>query len=387
MMHQVPPRRPHPGFTLIELLVVIAIIAILAAILFPVFARAREKARHNTCMSNQRQIALSIVMWAQDHGETLPSADTVWQDLNLTPKLLACPSKTARTGYVYVAALGGMKMGEISAPTKVHVIGDGVKKSSGPVNTLAGVQDWDYRHSNKLVVAYLDGHVAVTGDQLEPFPLLVTHDLYWWLRADKHYRPNNADKWYAYQHNTGKATVSTDWVRTLSAETMNGFPCISMPGNANMYDYGNLFWPDADRTLVIAFRPKVVTAGWLINTGPGNAIRLNAGNLEVGGRPTDADATYSWSTGIPVTINECHYCIATWSRGEGVSLRLDNVEPAVTDPNILGFNNYITVYIGGDGGSRFNGDIAELILFKRLLKRNELELLHTYLTAKYGIPA
>jgi prepilin-type N-terminal cleavage/methylation domain-containing protein len=55
------------GFTLIELLVVIAIIAILAAILFPVFARAREKARQTTCTSNQRQIAASILMWSQDH--------------------------------------------------------------------------------------------------------------------------------------------------------------------------------------------------------------------------------------------------------------------------------------------------------------------------------
>ncbi len=52
------------GFTLIELLVVIAIIAILAAILFPVFARAREKARQTTCTSNQRQIAASIAMYA-----------------------------------------------------------------------------------------------------------------------------------------------------------------------------------------------------------------------------------------------------------------------------------------------------------------------------------
>ncbi|MEI6521594.1 MAG: prepilin-type N-terminal cleavage/methylation domain-containing protein, partial [bacterium] len=57
------------GFTLIELLVVIAIIAILAAILFPVFARAREKARQTTCTNNQRQIATTLLMYAQDHEE------------------------------------------------------------------------------------------------------------------------------------------------------------------------------------------------------------------------------------------------------------------------------------------------------------------------------
>lgn len=60
------------GFTLIELLVVIAIIAILAAILFPVFAQAREKARQVNCTSNLKQIALALIMYAQDYDERLP---------------------------------------------------------------------------------------------------------------------------------------------------------------------------------------------------------------------------------------------------------------------------------------------------------------------------
>jgi prepilin-type N-terminal cleavage/methylation domain-containing protein/prepilin-type processing-associated H-X9-DG protein len=60
------------GFTLIELLVVIAIIAILAAILFPVFAKAREKARQITCTSNEKQIGLGILQYVQDNDETFP---------------------------------------------------------------------------------------------------------------------------------------------------------------------------------------------------------------------------------------------------------------------------------------------------------------------------
>ena len=60
------------GFTLIELLVVIAIISILAAILFPVFAKAREKARQAACMSNEKQLALGVLMYAQDNDEVLP---------------------------------------------------------------------------------------------------------------------------------------------------------------------------------------------------------------------------------------------------------------------------------------------------------------------------
>lgn len=73
MAHSTENRIPR-GFTLIELLVVIAIIALLAAILFPVFAQAREKARSATCLSNLKQLGLSFAQYAQDYDELHPFA-------------------------------------------------------------------------------------------------------------------------------------------------------------------------------------------------------------------------------------------------------------------------------------------------------------------------
>jgi prepilin-type N-terminal cleavage/methylation domain-containing protein len=80
------------GFTLIELLVVIAIIAILAAILFPVFARARESARKTACLSNEKQLGLGFMMYAQDYDENLlgcnfnaPTNNRPWLEWPGTP--------------------------------------------------------------------------------------------------------------------------------------------------------------------------------------------------------------------------------------------------------------------------------------------------------------
>ena len=120
------------GFTLIELLVVIAIIAILAAILFPVFARAREKARQASCLSNTKQMGLGVMMYAQDYDEKYPGyvamcppgaerpamgspgslySNQLWADLIypyvMNKQLFRCPSKPGTAlGYGWNIRMG-----------------------------------------------------------------------------------------------------------------------------------------------------------------------------------------------------------------------------------------------------------------------------------------
>jgi prepilin-type N-terminal cleavage/methylation domain-containing protein/prepilin-type processing-associated H-X9-DG protein len=198
--------RARRGFTLIELLVVIAIIAILAAILFPVFARAREKARQSSCQSNLKQIGLAWAMYAQDYDEKLPrgsgytAAATVWANsgewfITCAPyikntQIFNCPSSpytnfnsggtTAGTygvGYTRNLWLNGNALATIPEAANVIAIVDGRNNycrwhcprhlagsptyvaGSGP-DTSTTNYAWSYnRHNDGCNYLFLDGHV------------------------------------------------------------------------------------------------------------------------------------------------------------------------------------------------------------------------------------
>ena len=143
------------GFTLIELLVVIAIIAILAAILFPVFARAREKAKQTACLSNCKQIGLATMMYCQDYDEFYPQTwvgfpRTVWahviQPYMKNTQLMVCPSKpqqswsggiSTRPGYGNGLADRRMGYGQNTSYSGAGAGHDGIGRG---YNTLSDVK-------------------------------------------------------------------------------------------------------------------------------------------------------------------------------------------------------------------------------------------------------
>lgn len=161
------------GFTLIELLVVIAIIAILAAILFPVFAKAREKARTSSCQSNLKQIGLAFAMYKNDYDETsIPAlcGGFGWVQLAQpyvkNSQIFVCPSKISNMncGYSLNLQLAGIKDAAVGNVASVVHAWDSNRNTLShainctPITSLAAA-DADTRHSDGLNALYYDGHV------------------------------------------------------------------------------------------------------------------------------------------------------------------------------------------------------------------------------------
>lgn len=228
-------RRATAGFTLIELLVVIAIIAILAAILFPVFARAREKARQTSCLSNVKQLATATHMYAQDFDEVLPryyvaASGTyyIWQMLvqpyTANQQIFVCPSHRffhssacstthhpeidlgdawgISTGYAYNNVTEGSygdfngdgdtddyfgasarPLGKINYPATTIVLGDGVCERYWGLPFLVRFNDKASKsyvpHNDGGNFAFADGHAKWLG-HLDNYMFDTTRDVATW---------------------------------------------------------------------------------------------------------------------------------------------------------------------------------------------------------------
>ncbi len=190
-----PGRKRSKGFTLIELLVVIAIIAILAAILFPVFARARENARRASCSSNLKQIGLGVMQYMQDYDEKFipPQNDNntialVTQPYVKSRQIFICPSASGKANTIANALatrniswsvgsatanpptnsegsygmntpLEGLAVAEVQTTTLVPMLFDCTWYSEGTAGVTAGGHLQNAaRHFDGNNITYVDGH-------------------------------------------------------------------------------------------------------------------------------------------------------------------------------------------------------------------------------------
>ena len=198
------------GFTLIELLVVIAIIAILAAILFPVFAKAREKARQSSCLSNIKQVTLGIMQYAQDYDERYPigqanATPPYFWPMGVAPylkntQILVCPSRSSST-----------------ATTATYLVGEGY-----PTAASGRFAEFPHYGINNLV-SYSGGAVAM-GSVQAPAETVLLAESNWYTyngaAGENDYRngvwqvamPNYTalTGWYTYPHNDGRNIALAD---------------------------------------------------------------------------------------------------------------------------------------------------------------------------------
>jgi prepilin-type N-terminal cleavage/methylation domain-containing protein/prepilin-type processing-associated H-X9-DG protein len=225
-------RRIKSGFTLIELLVVIAIIAILAAILFPVFAQAREQGRKATCASNLKQIGVAIAMYAQDFDERFPNTGNpqLWQGRYwrwpLAPYLAYSRRRSA------TAPANDL----VSEGSDAHVLvcpSDGTAKVQWDATSYAYArcfyQDPVQVNTMKSATAAIGGSPAPVSQSLAAVQFPAAKGIVGeWL--SNHESPRNADWW---RWEGGRHVLFVDWhVRYLPVRkirpAVNGLPDLNV---------------------------------------------------------------------------------------------------------------------------------------------------------------
>jgi len=307
------------GFTLIELLVVIAIIAILAAILFPVFAKAREKARQTKCLSNQRQIALGIMMYAQDNNETLPTADaSMWSNVNVSSGIEMCPDITNQAiGYGYWAYLSGRALGDqsLNSPDQAPMTSDAVALSNttyatnpqwtpatGAIANMIynGSSDVQLRHTNGAISSFVDGHVAYS----TAIPTLPPSNIIWWTTSTQSVVVN-ADNSITHSNNTSDAVIFGAQILYNDFTVDFTFNFTSNQGEIGLVAAGST----GTFNIAAGNYPDVYPATGVTNpTCPGDANSMAIHFTEWGGLPALSTSTTNnvWVDTVAPTVNDVY---------------------------------------------------------------------------------
>ena len=368
------------GFTLIELLVVVAIIAVLAAILFPIFDKAREKANQTTCMNNERQIIAMTQIYIQDNDELFPDKTTYWNTINLPSAVKVCPSQPASAlqftngnSYGYNSLLSGHTLGDIQQPSAMIVVAD-CDKANNLLAATTGAPDIIRRHTGQSIIAYADGHVAMSSAMLfvnffSPAP--ITDGLLLWYKADAGVAgwvvQNVAD-----QSGNGNTAVPSSLTAippiSLVSNSLNGLPVLNFPGN-----YLNMIF----NTRLTNIRTVVWT---LEDTYPAGLPCL------LGDSPTGTHYDFDQSnsdiqdTGV-VTLNGV---LVNGAANNSMTTTCYSIISVEKSTNCVAAN--FARDRSASGSRYFVGNLAELMVFSSVLSNSELNTIFQYMSNKWGIP-
>ena len=390
------------GFTLIELLVVIAIIAILAAILFPVFAKAREKARQTKCTSNLRQIAMAALMYAQEHDEKLPTADTTstgfWNAIGVPAAVLVCPTnKTLSNGYVFRNKYSGLALGDplFKDANTCEMVGDGLTlTTTGTPNFAYDKLDWQLRHDKKLVIGYVDGHVSLMSagptDSVIP-----TNGLDFWLQADKFTGKNTGDAINTWPNQvtnssgTTNAFTGPDTARgyttnpTYNASGINGKPAVSYAAAwANLTAFGANIPQKRCTYFVVSNTTRDIIAAGPGPSGGYSTARKNSmeyysdNHLWITGDG-------NWNAVAGPTPDGSPHVFCYLASDTSTSMSIDHNAAAITMAANAGTAG-LDICIGNTWYTTAHMD-AEVLIYNRALTADEVTTVCGYLGTKYGI--
>jgi prepilin-type N-terminal cleavage/methylation domain-containing protein/prepilin-type processing-associated H-X9-DG protein len=365
------------GFTLIELLVVIAIIAILAAILFPVFGKAREKARQAKCTSNQKQIALAVAMYTQENEEKLPPVTGWLTSINVPDKMFDCPTSenrgnVSKPDYGYNATLDNMALGEIGSPSSLMLLADGgtASTATAPFKPFAiyRISDLNRCHDSAAITAYVDGHVDIDKARWQ---LPVTTGLQCWIRGDLG---------VVADATTGKVATWCDQsgnARDLAAPavanqpTWTGCGLVSSMAGVHFTGYG-FGAPTVLTGLRYIFPTPYTATGGVSMIGvaiPTNASAGLGGRIISLGEVGNAESAFA---NCGQTNKNLAYIGATPANPIGVI----GTGSIFTGTGIQG-------WAGGVGC--LSGDVMEVLLFSPALSSADATTVQTYLRKKYSI--
>ena len=374
----------HRGFTLIELLVVVAIIAVLASILFPVFEKAREKANQTTCVNNQRQIVAATQMYLQDNDEIFPNKANFWQVLNIPSGVKVCATQptsalanTNNTSYGYNTLLSTQTLGFITQPAFSVVVAD----SNNPKNQLSSPADVSLRHTNQAICAYVDGHVAASAT----IPLIgaipeapVANGLLLWLMGDNGVAisgtriPMWADM-SGLNNNATQGTVNNQ--PSYVSSGLNGLPIVS-------------FNEDSARYLKFPEQTTVRTVFWVLDE-----TRSFFGDCLLADSASTPQTPFNQYNGPDVFCNSPDAGMAVRLNGTALAsywttlmpLNSWNMITACTSTNAK-VNNlaWDRMAVNGDNYT-FDGNLAEILVYNRVLSAQEINTVETYLNSKWGL--